>query len=273
MSINPLGKQTVYKPYYDRTLLFPIPRSSAREKGGIDGSLFSGYDIWNCYELSYLTKRGLPVVRRCRIVYSSDSAYIVESKSLKLYLGSFIMTEFADDEAAAETIKKDLQDILAASFVNITLYDYSVPYSYVEISPDMLLDNIEAECVEYNVNPNLLEVKEKSDITREGVYSNLLKTNCPITGQPDWATVYVEYSGKKSLTRESLLKYIVSYREHGDYHENCCEKIFTDIYNILKPEYLIVKCFFTRRGGIDINPCRYYGIEPDNNYNERFWRQ
>jgi 7-cyano-7-deazaguanine reductase len=109
--------------------------------------------------------------------------------------------------------------------------------------------------------------------TEEVCHSHLLKTNCPITGQPDWATVQIEYKGRFSIDKTSLLRYLVSYREHGDYHEACCEQIFKALYEILKPEYLSVKCFFTRRGGIDINPCRFFGISPDKDFSTHLWRQ
>lgn len=273
MNLNPLGKKTEYKPFYDPSLLYPISRKINRESNHIDSSKFDGYDIWNCYELSWLNKNGKPEVGRVRIVYPSSSGCIVESKSLKLYLGSFIMSVFGGKDEVAAVIKKDLSFILQAGFVFVDIFDYKDKCTVVDMPDCLLIDNIDVVCRDYKINKNLLVFSKSNGMVCKKVYSNLLKTNCPITGQPDWATVYIEYRGDIFVSDDSLLKYIVSYREHGDYHEACCEKIFTDLYNGLNPVELVVKCFFTRRGGIDINPCRFFGKLPDGIYSEKYWRQ
>ncbi|HBD96259.1 MAG: hypothetical protein A2015_08180 [Spirochaetes bacterium GWF1_31_7] len=273
MKSNPLGNKTEYKPYYDKSLLFPIKRDVNRANAQIDSTVFTGYDIWNCYELSYLNRNGVPQVRKCRIVYPSDSVCIVESKSLKLYLGSFIMTQFDGDESVQKIIQTDLQEILLSSFVKVELFDYIATGVIYPIPSNQLLDNLDVVCDVYTVDSSLLSCKKHEESAVYSHWTNLLKTNCPITGQPDWATVQIEYKGVFEVIPQSLLKYIISYREHGDYHETCCEKIFTDLFTILNPEYLFVKCFFTRRGGIDINPCRFYGIGSDGIFNEKHWRQ
>lgn len=258
---NPLGKKTNYRFEYDSSLLFSIPRSKNRTDLGINGEDFKGYDIWNCYELSWLNPKGKPEVRILRISYSSDSQFIVESKSLKLYLNSFIMSKFESERVVKEQIEKDLSAILYTPYLRIDLYTHeSNAYQLTNIDNETLLDDIDVEIDKYDCDSSILEITENSSgpVKR---FSNLLKSNCPITGQPDWASIYIEYSSKSKITDKSLLKYIVSYRNHSGYHESCCEQIYSDINNLLKPDMLIVKCFFTRRGGIDINPIRFKGKE------------
>lgn len=276
MNTNPLGQSTAYNPHYDNTLLFPIPRAPGRLAAGVDPLLCKGYDCWNCYELSWLGPRGKPEVRTARLVYPADSSHIVESKSLKLYLGSFIMTRFANEEAVIQTIKADLASILGAAWIELELDDGQTVPEFRRIDPLKLIDGLEVDCLDYHPQAALLQARpafpEQAGQIIE-LYSHLLKTNCPITGQPDWASVAVSYAGPRVLSEASLLRYIVSYREHGDYHELCCEKIFSDLKMILEPDYLQVKCFFTRRGGIDINPCRFWGRQPEQSWSERYWRQ
>ncbi len=273
MTDNPLGKSTVYRPYYDKTLLFPVKREINRNLSRINSAAFCGYDIWNAYEFSYLGSSGKPENRRIRIVYPSDSINIVESKSLKLYLGGFIMSKFSSDDEVAGVIKKDLSDLLGSSGVEVALYKHDFPVKYTKIPRRRLIDTLDVDVAGYVVDPSLLRCGMSKLPVKEEIYSDLLKTNCPVTGQPDWATLYICYKSDKILDKRALLQYIISYREHSDYHEICCEKIFTDINNLIKPEQLIVKCFFTRRGGIDINPCRFGGVKPDFKYNEHYWRQ
>lgn len=270
MENNPLGQKTVYNPHYDSSLLFPIARSTNRRKNNIDESLFSGYDIWNGYELSWLTKSGKPEVRRIQIVYSAHSEFMVESKSLKLYLGSFIMTEMENEAQIIDTISRDLSTALKTS-VDVKLFNNRDNSAFTILPQSQYIDNLPCECSVYN--PDFLLLKAEKNAAEEICCSDLLKTNCPITGQPDWATVQIGYKGKFTLDKTSLLRYLVSYREHGDYHEACCEQIFKALYDVLQPEYLWVKCFFTRRGGIDINPVRFFGIVPDNDFSVHLWRQ
>lgn len=270
MENNPLGQKTTYKPHYDSSLLFPIARSLNRKKNNIDERLLCGYDIWNGYELSWLSKSGKPEVRRIQIVYSAHSEFMVESKSLKLYLGSFIMTVMENEAQVIDTIGKDLSAALKTD-VDVKLFKNSGDFAYTTMPSSCCIDDLPCECTVYNPDSQLL--KAGKNAAEEMCFSDLLKTNCPITGQPDWATVQIGYKGSFTLDKTSLLRYLVSYREHGDYHEACCEQIFKALYEVLRPEYLWVKCFFTRRGGIDINPCRFFGMTPDNDFSTHLWRQ
>jgi 7-cyano-7-deazaguanine reductase len=267
MNENPLGKTTRYISQYDPSQLYPIARKLNREKMGIEKPVFTGYDLWNVYELSWLSPSGKPEVRRGVLVYSSDSENIVESKSLKLYFNSLNMSVFESEEVARQTVEGDLKKILQTPFLKFYIFDYRKTTPIFEIPEDLVIDGLEISADTYHLDPGLLKTLDGK--AEEELYTNLLKTNCPITGQPDWATVYVRYCGDKT----AFLKYNISFREHGDYHEACCEKIFSDLFVTLEPEKLTVKCFFTRRGGIDINPCRFYGMEPDEDYFVRFWRQ
>ena len=272
MKSIPLGKKTEFKSLYDPELLFSISREDVRKQNNIN-LIFKGYDVWNVYELSWLDKKGKPEVRIVRIIYSSDSKNIVESKSLKLYLGSFAMTKFENESEAAEKIKKDLSKILETPYLKITLMKYDKHNLRITKIPNkQLLDTLSIKTETYKINKLFLkkELYNGKIIER---YSNLLKTNCPITNQPDWATIYLRYKAKFKITDESLLKYIISYRNHSDFHEATCERVFNDIYEVLNPELLTVKCFYTRRGGIDISPLRYYGEEPDMKFDFHYWRQ
>lgn len=262
MKHNPLGEETEYKFNYDPSLLYPIPRVLSREVMGIDGSEFKGVDIWNAYELSWLNINGKPETRILKLVYSSDSPYIVESKSFKLYLNSYIMTPFKNEDMVKEQIERDLSTLLKPSYLKVTLNNYdSKAYNLTPIPSELLLDNLDINDPVYTPSADVLEKGvESSEIVER--YSNLFKSNCPVTGQPDWATVYIKYKAKHTIDDISLLKYLISYRDHSGYHESCCEHIFMDIKKVLNPELLTVKCFFTRRGGIDINPIRSLGEDP-----------
>jgi len=263
MNENPLGKNSLFPRTYNKDILFFIPRKKS------DILNIDGYDLWNCYEFSYLDSYGKPVNKLLRLIYSALSPNIVESKSLKLYLSSFSMTVF--DNIPIEIIRNDLQNGLQSD-VKIVVFDCFDPFSYTNIEKDKFIDNIKVDIDQYSLDSNLLQVIESDREDIDEVYSNLLKTNCPITGQPDWATLYISYKSKNRIDKISLIKYIVSFRNHNDYHETCCERIFCDLYKILEPTWLIVNTYFTRRGGIEINPHRFYGIEP--NYNDfHFWRQ
>jgi 7-cyano-7-deazaguanine reductase len=272
MPDNLLGKKINYSAGYDPDVLFPISRSINREKSGLCSDNFSGYDIWNCYEFSYLDKLGKPVVYRLRLVYSSDSPNIVESKSLKLYLNGFSIIKFNDNNTVLSTIKKDLGKVLVTDKLHLEVFDCNEKIRYDRLLSDDIIDDIEVQIKDYDLNPELLQIENAKKKKRK-CFSNLLKTNCPVTGQPDWASVYIEYESNLKIKKVSLLKYIVSFRNHQDYHENCCEKIFHDISGVCKPDYLVVKCFFTRRGGIEINPIRFYGIRPESDFEHHLWRQ
>jgi len=272
MSKLPLGKSVPMPAAYDPSVLFAIPRSAARQHTTGLPDKFDGHDIWNLYEVSWLNPAGRPEVRRARVVYSAASANIVESKSLKLYIGSFIMGRFDSDEQVRETIRRDLAEILHTPSIDVRLYSFADPFDVQPIDAGELIDDQPIAIDTYTYNPRLLET-EACGGESVSVASNLLKTNCPITGQPDWGTVRISYRAKQRLRNASLLKYIVSFRDHAGYHEACCEQIFADLFTTLDPEQLIVKCHFTRRGGIDIAPCRFFGCTPDGDYDARYWRQ
>ena len=273
MTDNPLGKETKYIDKYDKSLLFVIPRSVQRELNETDKLPFNGFDLWTSFELSWLNKSGKPEVRIIRITYSAESHSIIESKSLKLYFGSFIMSVFESEKVVQNLIKKDLIEILKAPWLDVEILPPGKIIEYSSIDDDKLLDRLDIETSVYEVDPLLLLKSEaRGEIVT--LWSNLLKSNCPITGQPDWATVKIRYkSDKASVNEESLLKYIISFRNHQGYHEACCEIIFRDLFKLLEPQLLTVECCFTRRGGIDINPVRSYGEKADKNFNSHYWRQ
>lgn len=275
MTENPLGKKTIYKATYDPSLLFKIPRESERAANNVKPSIFSGYDAWTCYELSWLNQKGRPEARIALITYPSDTKFIVESKSLKLYLNTYIMTRFDDEKAVSDRIKSDLEKLLETSKVTVVIKRSGDIHKFSSIPEHLLLDNLDITIDTYQTDEKLLKTIHERALDKEH-YSNLLKSNCPITGQPDWATIYIKYCAEISIKESSLLRYIVSYREHGGYHESCCEKIFTDIHALIKPSQLIVKCFYTRRGGIDINPVRYTvgAVDKSHDINAlHYWRQ
>lgn len=247
---NTLGKKVTYKDQYDSSILFPINREE-RRNGYVK---MYGKDVWTCFEVSYLLPSGLPQFCVLRITNPADSVNIFESKSLKLYLNSFNNTVFENEEVVLQTIKRDLDNLTGG---NCTVEKVN---SFPEAEEDVTfvenqIGNITIDCYEYN--PELLEIESNENDTIEYVYkSNLLRSNCEITNQPDWGTITIRVRSKKLLSKESFLKYIVSYRKHQEFHEPTCERIFQDLNNILEPEYLTVLCQYTRRGGIDINPFR-----------------
>jgi 7-cyano-7-deazaguanine reductase len=259
MSQNPLGKEVPYKSIYDNSLLFSIPRKLGRDKLNIDEKKlpFSGFDFWNWYEVSWLNVQGKPQVRIIEFIVPADSEYLVESKSIKLYLNSFNNTKFNNDEEVLGLIKADLIKAAKApvEIIMKKLSDYN--NSKIGLFDGICIDDIDVEIEDYQVNSNLLTPPSVSDetIVEETLCSNLFKSNCLVTGQPDWASVEIKYKGKK-INYNSLLKYLISYRNHNGFHEECVEHIFMDILNIYQPIQLSVFAKYTRRGGIDINPFR-----------------
>jgi len=249
-----LGKKSEYVTEYSPKLLFPVARSLNRKEINVDGLLpFYGHDVWNAYEISWLNPKGKPMVAIGEFVTPCTSPYLFESKSLKLYLNSFNNTRFNSIENVAKTIEKDLSNI-AGEPVTVYLHRLSEPQAINTGNySGKCLDSLDIIADEYTINPELLKT-EKIEIT-ESVYTNLLKSNCPITGQPDWASVQITYTGSK-INPESLLKYIISFRNFNEFHEHCVERIFMDIMRLCNPSALTVEARFTRRGGIDINPLR-----------------
>lgn len=259
MNHNPLGRQTDYVSVYAPQLLFPIPRAESRSLLGIGATLpFYGVDIWTGYEVSWLDALGKPVVAIAEFSIPCDSKFIVESKSFKLYLNSLNQTRF-DSAAQVETlVTKDLVGVTGAD-VLVSIMPLSASLRAAQHLAEIaevegeVLDDLVVAVDAYHPMPELLTTE--TEIVDECLVSHLLKTNCPVTGQPDWASIVIRYKGNK-MQRENLLCYIISFREHQDFHEHCVERIFNDIARICKPEELVVYARYTRRGGLDINPFR-----------------
>lgn len=242
MQQNPLGKSIAWPTSYDPGLLFRIERRRGNNQ-------CQGYDRWTCYELYWNTGSGTPSVGIGEFIVPADSPYIVESKSFKLYLGSFFQTTFASPRELSEAVELDLRALLESE-VTFRIFPPDVTTTLVprDISGESL-DTLQVSSV-----PGL---KLESKITvEECLYTNLFRSLCPVTGQPDYASVRINYSGEK-ICRRSLLTYLVSYKVSQDFHEHCCERIYNDIMERCEPEKLLVECLYTRRGGIDINPLRY----------------
>lgn len=253
---NPLGNATEYPTEFDASLLFKIPRAQSRDILGVSEDLpFTGYDRWTAYELSWLNPKGKPEICVVEFVIDAVSPAIIESKSFKLYLNSYNQTTFENEQAVIEQLVKDLSAGFGAT-VSVALF------SLDDLSGSLNVQGVQGQCLDtedveidsYEPQASFLQANEKH-VQNHLVYSHLLKTNCPITDQPDWATVYIEYTGKH-IEPKSLLKYIVSFRQHQGYHENCVEQIFCDIKHYCQPEQLAVYARYTRRGGLDINPLR-----------------
>ncbi len=252
---NALGSITEYIDQYDASLLFPIARTQSRDELGLGAELpFRGSDRWSAYEVSWLDATGKPQVRVAEFSLSSDSPNIIESKSFKLYLNSFNQTIFNDERQLKSTLSVDLSAAAGAP-VSVALF----PLHYVrglEVAEPIgsYLDELEVTISHYQPRPECLALVQGAR-ANEVVYSHLLKTNCPVTNQPDWATLFIEYSGN-AIEHRSLLEYIVSFRGHQDFHENSVERLFCDINHYCQPDSLTVYARYTRRGGLDINPLR-----------------
>lgn len=269
MQQSPLGQHSAYIDTYDNSLLFPILRQPKREAIGILESLpFSGYDIWTAFELSWLNAKGKPMVALADIIISCESPYIIESKSFKLYLNSFNNTQFDSPEIVCDTLIRDLSEAAGVA-VDVTLFFES---SYRDISAfnGFCLDELDVVCTQYTVDPSLLQITAEPENNRV-VYSHLLKSNCLVTGQPDWGSIQISYTGFH-IDQSSLLQYLVSYRNHNEFHEQCVERIFMDIKTQCQPDELMVYARYTRRGGLDINPIRStHSLKPP--ANGRLFRQ
>jgi 7-cyano-7-deazaguanine reductase len=257
-----LGKASAYVDQYDASLLFPIPRAAKRAEIGISGaSPFFGADIWTAYELSWLNQRGKPQVALVHFTIPCESVNIVESKSFKLYLNSFNNSCFADAAEVLARLRADIneavwrggvvQTSVGVKMIAPEVFDREPIYELDGLS----LDRLDLECTQYQPAPELLSAAMDEQPVSEVLVSNLLKSNCLVTGQPDWGTVQISYSGPQ-INQEGLLKYIVSFRNHNEFHEQCVERIFMDIWNRCKPIKLTVYARYTRRGGLDINPFR-----------------
>ena len=289
---SPLGQQSAYIDTYDKALLFPILRQPKREAIGIGQVLpFKGYDVWTAFELSWLNAKGKPMVALADIIIPCESKNIIESKSFKLYLNSFNNTLFEKPERVRDTLISDLSHA-AGLAVDVTLIfeprsigteanvinATQTPFVGNELGhhatigrfDGFCIDDLDVMCTQYTVNPELLHTSV-ARVQNKKIYSNLLKSNCLVTGQPDWGSVQIVYSGP-CIDLTSLLQYIVSYRNHNEFHEQCVERIFMDIQTHCQPDELTVYARYTRRGGLDINPLRStHAIKPPEN--RRLFRQ
>ena len=259
---SPLGKSTATPEHYDPSLLFPIPRATKRAEIGVGAQpLFFGADLWTAFELSWLNTRGKPQIALAHLTVPCESPNIIESKSLKLYLGSFANTVFSSPQEVAARMRTDLSKAAwqgaehsGSVGVRLLLSDQFDREPVQELD-GLSLDRMDLECSRYTPAPELLHAAFDEAPVSEVLTSNLLKSNCLVTGQPDWGSVRIAYSGPQ-IDQPSLLQYIVSFRNHNEFHEQCVERIFMDLWTRCKPIKLEVYARYTRRGGLDINPWR-----------------
>jgi 7-cyano-7-deazaguanine reductase len=254
---SPLGKSSDYVATYSPHLLFPILRAPKWAELGLTAETlpYQGMDLWNCYELSWLLPSGKPVVAIGEFEIPADSPSIIESKSFKLYLNSLNQSVFESREALVEVMIADLS-AAAGKAVKVRLRTLDeVASEGVATLPGRCIDDLDVAIEHYDHPQPELLVCDAGRVIEESLYSHLLKSNCPVTGQPDWGSVVVEYRGA-ALQAESLLAYLVSFRQHADFHEQCVERIFLDLQRLLQPEKLTVYARYVRRGGLDINPYR-----------------
>lgn len=254
---SPLGKSSEYIATYSPELLFPIPRATKWAELGLSAETlpYRGVDYWNCFELSWLLPSGKPVVAIGEFAIPADSPNIIESKSFKLYLNSLNQSVFASEAELLSVLEKDLSAIAGKPVgVRVRQLDEAAREG-LAVLPGTCIDDLDVSISNYSApQPDLL-VCDAARIVEQSLHSHLLKSNCPVTGQPDWGSVLVEYRGP-ALEPASLLAYLISFRQHADFHEQCVERIFLDLQKCLQPEYLTVYARYVRRGGLDINPYR-----------------
>jgi 7-cyano-7-deazaguanine reductase len=253
----PLGKASVYKSEYDPGLLCPVPRQLKRDEIGLTGALpFHGVDIWNAYEMSWLTKKGKPVVAMGEFRVPCEAPFLIESKSFKLYLNSFNQTRFDDFASVRALMGQDLSGAAGAPVTVRLIDEQGFAGETLGNLPGECLDDQDIAIEDYALEPGLLEGAADTALpVEEDLHSHLLKSNCLVTDQPDWGSVLIRYRGGK-IDRVALLRYLVSFRLHNEFHEQCVERIFTDLQRFCRPERLTVYARYTRRGGLDINPWR-----------------
>ncbi len=259
---SPLGKASAYADQYDPSLLYALPRAPKRAEIGITGSPpFLGADLWTAFEVSWLNARGKPQLALAHITVPCETPHMVESKSLKLYLNSLNNTRFDDAAQVQARIRADLSatagmGAAAPASVGVKLLAPELfDQQAVQELDGLNLDRLDVECTHYQPAPELLRTEPDEAPVSEVLTSRLLKSNCLVTGQPDWASVQISYSGAP-INQEGLLQYLVSFRNHNEFHEQCVERIFMDIWTRCQPVKLTVYARYTRRGGLDINPFR-----------------
>ncbi|AUV13643.1 MULTISPECIES: NADPH-dependent 7-cyano-7-deazaguanine reductase QueF [Aeromonas] len=250
-----LGQQSAYISQYTPSLLQPVPRSLNRDDLGLRGELpFQGCDVWTLYELSWLNAKGKPVVAIGEVFVPATSPNLIESKSFKLYLNSFNQTRCDSLEAVQALLAQDLSGCAGAP-VSVTLFTLDQAPHQIAQLPGECIDSLDIEVDSYEFDETLLQGAAGHEIVEETLHSHLLKSNCLVTSQPDWGSVVIHYRGPR-LDREKLLRYLISFRQHNEFHEQCIERIFTDLKHFCAPEQLTVHARYTRRGGLDINPFR-----------------
>ena len=259
-----LGKHVEYAQEYDNSLLQGVPRSLSRDAIKLPSQLpFQGCDIWNGYELSWLNLKGKPQVAILRCEVPITSPNLIESKSFKLYLNSFNQSKFTDVTSVSKTLENDLSECAGAA-VNVHVIPSN---AFREIQLGHLagtcIDDLDIEITDFDISPTLLkpskligsDPEQSETVISETLVSHLLKSNCLITNQPDWGSILIKYKGSQ-ISHEGLLRYLISFRQHNEFHEQCVERIFYDILQQCQPQELTVYARYTRRGGLDINPFR-----------------
>jgi 7-cyano-7-deazaguanine reductase len=274
MATLPLGQATQYPDQYDPSLLYPIVRAENRLKLGIkDGQAlpFVGVDIWNAFELSWLNQKGKPQIALAEFQIPADSPKMIESKSFKLYLNSLNNARFENENEVRERLVADLSAVAGSKITARIQANDAIAKKGMQEMGGVLLDRLDIEIDPHiPADPNLLGVNEDFGPIEQCLVSHLLKSNCPVTGQPDWASVQIRYQGRPIL-EEGLLRYLIGFRQLGEFHEHCVETIFSDIKRHCKPDKLSVYARYTRRGGLDINPFRtdHNAPWPDNTRHAR----
>lgn len=250
-----LGQQSAYISQYAPELLQPVPRSLNRDDLGLGETLpFQGCDVWTLYELSWLNAKGKPMVALGEVAVPATSPNLIESKSFKLYLNSFNQTRCDSLAAVQALLVKDLS-ACAGSEVSVTLFPLDQAPHQIAALPGECIDEQDIEIDGYEFDQTLLQGAAGTDIVEETLHSHLLKSNCLVTRQPDWGSLVIHYRGPR-LDREKLLRYLISFRQHNEFHEQCIERIFIDLKHFCGPSQLTVYARYTRRGGLDINPFR-----------------
>lgn len=267
----PLGRKTDYADLYAPELLCAISRAESRKPMGLTTDLpFRGVDIWNAWELTWLGESGKPAVATAELIIPAETPNIVESKSLKLYLNSFAMSRFAGAEEVCSTIAKDIGTCVGCEIVVRVTPVIAAEARRVARLAGTCIDSTEAACTDFEVNPKLLQADDDETVT-EDLHTHLLRSLCPVTAQPDIGSLQISYRGPR-IDRASLLRYVVSYRRHNDFHEACVERMFLDLVAQCRPEALSIHARYQRRGGIDINPFRSNTAD-ERGLNLRLWRQ
>lgn len=267
-----LGESTSYPKTYDPTILYPISRQIGRDEiikqtgfGGVCQSEYQGVDVWQVFELSWLNPIGVSQVAMARLIIPANSPNIIESKSLKLYFNSLNFTKFDNIKAIKNTIQRDLSQCVGAD-VDVQIIDLDSdeldivrPVGYC--IDDVLSDESDEVLLSDDIDGTVLKNPTKGELKSYQFYSNLLRSNCPVTNQPDWGVLQIDVSTKYELDFKNFLKYVLSFRQHNGFHEQCVERIFADLVMCFEPNALRVSANYTRRGGIDINPVRVLHAE------------